>query len=31
MKVFPCKDVEAREADEGASRLKVRWLISKKY
>lgn len=29
MKVFPYKDVEAKEADEGASRLKVRWLITK--
>jgi quercetin dioxygenase-like cupin family protein len=29
MKVVPCKDVEAKEADEGASKLKVRWLITK--
>jgi quercetin dioxygenase-like cupin family protein len=29
MKVFPYKDVEAEEADEGASKLKVRWLITK--
>lgn len=29
MKVIPHKDVEAKEADEGASKLKVRWLITK--
>jgi quercetin dioxygenase-like cupin family protein len=29
MKVFPHKNVEAKEADEGASKLKVRWLITK--
>ena len=29
MKIVPYKDVEAKEADEGASRLKVRWLITK--
>jgi len=29
MKVIPHKEVEAKEADEGASRLKVRWLITK--
>lgn len=29
MRVFPFSDVEAREADEGASKLKVRWLITK--
>jgi quercetin dioxygenase-like cupin family protein len=29
LKVFPYKDVVAREADEGASKLKVRWLITK--
>ena len=28
MKIFPYKDVEAHEADEGASKLKVRWLIT---
>jgi len=29
MKVFAFSDVEAKEADEGASKLKVRWLITK--
>jgi len=29
MKVFTFNDVEAKEADEGASKLKVRWLITK--
>jgi quercetin dioxygenase-like cupin family protein len=29
MKVVPYKGIEAKEADEGASRLKVRWLITK--
>ena len=29
MKVFTFSDVEAKEADEGASMLKVRWLITK--
>jgi quercetin dioxygenase-like cupin family protein len=29
MKVIPYKEVEAKEADEGASKLKVRWLITK--
>jgi quercetin dioxygenase-like cupin family protein len=29
MKVFTFSDVEAKEADEGASKLKVRWLITK--
>jgi quercetin dioxygenase-like cupin family protein len=29
MKVIPYKKVEAKEADEGASKLKVRWLITK--
>ena len=29
MKVFPYKDVEAKAADEGASKLQVRWLITK--
>ena len=29
MKVIPHKEVEAKEADEGASKLKVRWLITK--
>ena len=29
MKVVPYKEVEAKEADEGASKLKVRWLITK--
>ena len=29
MKVIPYKDIEAKEADEGASKLKVRWLITK--
>jgi quercetin dioxygenase-like cupin family protein len=29
MKVFSYKEVEAQEANEGASRLKVRWLITK--
>jgi quercetin dioxygenase-like cupin family protein len=29
VKVFPYADVEAEKADEGASRVKVRWLITK--
>jgi len=29
MKVFPYTDVEAKAADEGAVKLKVRWLITK--
>jgi quercetin dioxygenase-like cupin family protein len=29
MKVFPYQNVEAKNADEGASKLKVRWLITK--
>ena len=29
MKLFHYQDVEAKEAEEGASRLKVRWLITK--
>ena len=29
MKVFAYKKVEAKNADEGASKLKVRWLITK--
>lgn len=29
MKVFPYKDIEAKDADEGASKLRVRWLITK--
>lgn len=29
MKISNYQDVEAKEADEGASRLKVRWLITK--
>ena len=29
VKVFPYTDVEAKAADEGASKLKVRWLITK--
>ena len=29
MKVFPYTDVEAKTADEGAVRLKVRWLVTK--
>ncbi len=29
MRVFAFSDVEAKEADEGASKLKVRWLITK--
>jgi quercetin dioxygenase-like cupin family protein len=29
MRVFHSKDVEAKAADEGASKLKVRWLITK--
>ncbi|MGD0159141.1 MAG: cupin domain-containing protein [Candidatus Bathyarchaeia archaeon] len=29
MKVIPHKEVELKEADEGASKLKVRWLITK--
>jgi quercetin dioxygenase-like cupin family protein len=29
MRVFDHKQVEAKDADEGASKLKVRWLITK--
>ena len=29
MKVVPYKDVEAKEADEGVSRVNVRWLITR--
>jgi quercetin dioxygenase-like cupin family protein len=29
MKVFSHKDVEPKDADEGASKVKVRWLITK--
>jgi len=29
MRVFPYTNVEAKDADEGASKLKVRWLITK--
>jgi len=29
MKILHYEDVEAKEADEGASKLKVRWLITK--
>ena len=29
VKVFPYTDVDAKAADEGASKLKVRWLITK--
>ena len=29
MRIFPYTAVEAKEADEGASKLKVRWLITK--
>jgi len=29
MKVISHKDIELKEADEGASKLKVRWLITK--
>jgi len=29
MKVFPYRDVEAKEAGEGSSKLTVRWLITK--
>jgi len=29
MKVFHYKNVEAKDAEEGASKLKVRWLITK--
>jgi len=29
LKVFPYTDVEAKAADEGAVKLKVRWLIAK--
>jgi quercetin dioxygenase-like cupin family protein len=29
MKIFSYRDVEAKEAEEGASKLKVRWLITK--
>jgi quercetin dioxygenase-like cupin family protein len=28
MKIFHYKDVKAKDADEGASKLKVRWLIT---
>jgi len=29
MKIFHYRDVEAKDAEEGASKLKVRWLITK--
>jgi len=29
MKVFPYKDVEAKDAGEGTAKLTIRWLISK--
>ena len=29
MKVFPYKDVEPQDADSGAKKVKVRWLITK--
>jgi len=29
MKVFSYQNIEAKDADEGASKLKVRWLITK--
>jgi quercetin dioxygenase-like cupin family protein len=29
MRVFPYQDVKSEEADEGASKLRVRWLITK--
>lgn len=29
MEIFPYKDIIAKNADEGASKLKVRWLITK--
>jgi quercetin dioxygenase-like cupin family protein len=29
MKMFHYQDIEAKDADEGASKLKVRWLITK--
>ena len=29
MKIFPYTDIKAEEANEGASKLKVRWLITK--
>ena len=29
VRVFPYTEVEAKEADDGASKLKVRWLITK--
>jgi quercetin dioxygenase-like cupin family protein len=29
MKVFPYKDVEPQDADSGAQKVKVRWLITK--
>ncbi len=29
MKIFPYKQIEAKEADEGAFKVKVRWLITK--
>jgi quercetin dioxygenase-like cupin family protein len=29
MKIFPYTDVEAKDAGEGTSKLKVRWLITK--
>ena len=29
MRIFPYENIEARDAEEGASKLKVRWLITK--
>jgi len=29
MKIFHCQDVEAKDAEEDASKLRVRWLITK--
>ncbi|MDH5482534.1 MAG: cupin domain-containing protein [Candidatus Bathyarchaeota archaeon] len=29
MKIFPHQDIDAKNAEEGASNLKVRWLITK--
>jgi len=29
MKVFPYREVEAKDAGEGASKLKIRWLITR--
>ncbi|TET26776.1 MAG: cupin, partial [Candidatus Bathyarchaeum sp.] len=29
MKIFPYTDVEAKDAEGGSSKLKVRWLITK--